>query len=526
MELSEVRLRKSIPNAHSEELASVVARNFLAARNFPENIPKIMAKYCGSVHLQNQFLEEQPSHVQPMNITTSHPELSIHYFSVGQIIKSILDRYPSIINSIEGEKSLRFEDANERKFLVINNELDTVDESIFNRLRGKLRMEISIDDYSFCGNKGKKFVSGYLACSNLPLQKRVKRDQIHLFLLAKRPKIEDAMNKILEPFVLEMQELERSGISIKNDQGEEIKITPTLSKIICDNLSQNEILGLSMGFGSGSVCRECLGRREHYSKTRSHEILDSTNSELQQSAVNVRRDCILTRLNGVTITNIAPPDIFHDVFDWFVTLSDKEKHLDYSVTYKLHKLLHYAANIRRFGPMYLSSTMRYERCHQNSKRYGRVMGCWKSPAATLSERLALRQTVTSIRKITTDQWVNQSTISVYDAQNLGFELGNQDQGDFVLGKNVLRRLIIPGYRPKMWLKAIKFLIHPETRQIMVKGSIWYEVYSEDETPEKKFNLQRIRTFGETVIMNSERLSHINDFIYKWKDDHYYVNRFF
>ena len=142
------------------------------------------------------------------------------------------------------------------------------------------------------------------------------------------------------------------------------------------------------------------------------------------------------------------------------------------------------------------------------KQYGRVMGCWKSPAATLCEHLALRQTVTSIRKISTDQWVNRSTLSVYEAPNLGFESGNQDQGDFILEKNVLKRLIIPGYRPKMWLKAIKF-------QIMVEGSIWYEVYSEDETPEKKFNLQRIKTFGKTVIMNSERLSHINDFIYKW-----------
>ncbi|OTF69758.1 hypothetical protein BLA29_002396 [Euroglyphus maynei] len=491
-----------------------------------------MARYCGSCHLQNQFLEMQNTYVQPLKISTSNQELTIQYFSVEGILRSIINQHPSLIDEIEKEKLLKFVPEKERKNFVIRNELDTTDQSIFERLKGKLRVEISLDDFSFAGKKGRKFLAGYLSCTNLPLQERVKREQIYLFLMVKRPidRIFDAMNKILEPFVSEMQQFEKSGIEVEKENGEMIKIQVTLSKLICDNLAQNEILGLSMAFSKSSFCRECMALRENYPSIRSHSILDSRQVNLEKSKIKniIYKSCILTNLKGITISNIAAPDIFHDLFDSFVSLCERRKDLKFNVTFKLHKTLHYAENIRRFGPLYLSSAIRYERCHQSSKKYGRSMGCWKSPAATLSERLALRQTLSSLkRKISKENWIKQTTVSEYDAYtNFGFVDANRDQGEFLLGKNVLRRLLTPGYNPKIWLQGSNFLVNPDTRQVLVKGWIWKGIYEEDGKPKEMFNLQNIKKLDDQVIINSEHLSHINEYLFKWQTKGFFVNRFF
>lgn len=185
---------------------------------------------------------------------------------------------------------------------------------MFDRLKGKLRLEISFDDYSFIRKKGQKFLACYLSCSNLPLKERVQRDQINVFLLVKRPitRIKDSMNMILKPFVREMQQLEKSGMKITKDDGEMVKVQITLSKIICDNLAQNEILGFSMAFAKSSFCRECLAKRENHSTSRLHGILNSDQNSLIKSGVMnmALRCCILTQLEGVTLSNISPPIFF------------------------------------------------------------------------------------------------------------------------------------------------------------------------------------------------------------------------
>lgn len=88
----------------------------------------------------------------------------------------------------------------------------------------------------------------------------------------------------------------------------------------------------------------------------------------------------------------------------------------------------------------------------------------------------------------------------YDAYTFhGFVNGNRNQGDFYLDKNVLRRVLVPGYRPKIWIQGTKFLINHETKQILVKGTIWYEVFDDDNTSKKVFTLQNIEKFDDEVL---------------------------
>ncbi|KAH7637824.1 hypothetical protein DERF_012136 [Dermatophagoides farinae] len=71
-------------------------------------------------------------------VITSDSQLSIQYCSVEGILKSIINQHHSLIDSIEKEKSLNFIPEQNRNCMIIRNELDTTDESMFQRLKGKL----------------------------------------------------------------------------------------------------------------------------------------------------------------------------------------------------------------------------------------------------------------------------------------------------------------------------------------------------------------------------------------------------
>ncbi|XP_075678193.1 uncharacterized protein LOC113794060 [Dermatophagoides pteronyssinus] len=645
-ELMEFRLKKSIPNAHAEGFGKIISRKFIEAERYPEYVREHMAKYSSSCYLQNKFLEIQNNYLKPTQI--SHPSgIDIQYFSVEGILRSIINQHPSLIDSIAREKSLDFQPESQRTNMLIKSDMDTTDERIFRRLQGKLRVEISLDDFSFVGKKGRKFVAGYMSCTNLPLKERTKRDNIYLFLMARRPfiRIEEEMNIMLTPFVNEMKQLEKTGIQFRRS----INIEVTIGKVVCDNLSHNEILGFSMSFGRSSNCRECLIKRERYTEDRCHSILESDGINLENSVKNiVFRDCILTQLKGVTIANIAPPDIFHDLFegclkpitylflkemiscknkgldltssivikrlqnfkfyngdilvvyeknkfkiyatgvqhfecfmrlpeiffnesdlfcqnetsiltlyesaksfcqtvlrtelttsdledleklsksilDRFVEMSQKYPSMKYEVTFKLHKLLHYGQNARRFGPLYLGSTLRYERCHQSSKKYGRLMGNWKAPTITLSERMALRQTLESLKhEVSPNLLIKETSISEYDAKSVYKLVQVKNcQGDFKIGKNILRRLRIRGYNTKIWIEASKFLTNVETGQMFVNGFIWTESRDEDGDIIKKLNLVLIKKSKQCRIINCDHLSHVNDYLFQ-SNGRFYVNRF-
>lgn len=214
------------------------------------------------------------------------------------------------------------------------------------------------------------------------------------------------------------------------------------------------------------------------------------------------------------------------LLDRFVELCKKYPSMKYEVTFKMHKLLHYGQNVKRFGPLYLGSTLRYERCHQSSKKYGRVMGNWKSPTITLSERMALRQTLASLKpEVPPNLLIKETSISEYDAKSVYHlvEVKNE-QGEFRIGKNVLRRLRFRGYNSKIWIQAIKFLTNEETGQMFAKGFIWTERRDEDGQPLIKFHLTLVKKSKQSIIFNCDHLSHINDYLFK-KNDRFYVNRF-
>uniref|UniRef100_A0A6P6XZX9 Uncharacterized protein LOC113793090 n=1 Tax=Dermatophagoides pteronyssinus TaxID=6956 RepID=A0A6P6XZX9_DERPT len=540
-EIIRTKVNKSIADKHAVAYGTIVAKYFIMARKKKLIVQNIMEKYCSSSYLQKQFLFQQKNHIKPITIII--PNLKIQYFSITKIIKNVIAQHPFLIAEILKEKDRMFIPEPQRNHFLIKNELDTTDYKLFQRLKAKLRIEIALDDFSFMGITGRKFLAGYMTISNLPFIERTQRGQIFMFLLAKRPvePTTDVMNKILNPFVDEMKKLEINGL---NFDGYNEKIYVTLSSVICDNLAQHEVLGLPLSFGKSSQCRDCFQKFENYANIRSHSIINSSGSDIDlfchKYDFREPKPCVLTRLDGITRYNIMPPDYFHDLFgkrgeafmrlacvffdefNTFLTGREKQLYRDtiefirltgqlefdrldldrmkslsrsiidsyvsivkdnsskLSVTYKLHKLLHYADNILKFGPLFLSNSMRFERCHQTSKKYGRVMNCWVSPAKTLSNRMSMRQTlVLSQQIIDKKKWIKKTFITEQESINLNLEVAN-DQGDFLLGKNVIRRLKAPGFKPKVWIEGKEFLIQPDSKQLFLRGNIWLEERNQDK----------------------------------------------
>ena len=107
------------------------------------------------------------------------------------------------------------------------------------------------------------------------------------------------MENIFNPFKQEMEKFESDGIVLIDGT----KTHVTLSKVVCDNLAQYEILGLPLSFGKSSTCRECLEKYENYPTTRCHSIINSSGTNIEKFGhhYNYRepKSWLVTKLNGI-----------------------------------------------------------------------------------------------------------------------------------------------------------------------------------------------------------------------------------
>lgn len=242
------------------------------------------------------------------------------------------------------------------------------------------------------------------------------------------------------------------------------------------------------------------------------------------AAVSFTRLAMKKRFNRSDLDSLDT--LSEQILDLFTQIC-KDKSLKLPVTYKIHKLLHYANNVRKFGPLYLGSTLRYERCHQISKKYGRIMGSWKSPAVTLSERMALRQALSlsdsgpSISG-TKEEWTRQVEISEEEAITMGLIKAPSDKCPFTLEVNVVRPLTAD-CDVKQWLEAKKFLINPETDQIFAQGLVW-KIDLNDQRPAAISTLKRVIPSRETIY-NIEWIFEDNDFLFKPNAAETFINEF-
>ncbi|KAJ6223574.1 hypothetical protein RDWZM_002119 [Blomia tropicalis] len=98
----------------------------------------------------------------------------------------------------------------------------------------------------------------------MPIENRLKRDDIFVIAIAKRSNMKNlnvTVNDILRPIVDELHELEfvetQIMMFLKNKSSKTVSIRAVLASLVGDNLGIYELLGYVQTFGLGFTCRFC-----------------------------------------------------------------------------------------------------------------------------------------------------------------------------------------------------------------------------------------------------------------------------
>lgn len=192
-----------------------------------------------------------------------------------------------------------------------------------------LALQLYFDEFEVCNPLGSKrgkhkLLAGYLTILNRMPQSRSKLDDKYLILLAKTNLVTKfGFQKILEPLLNDVQQLETNGININGTV-----MKGSLLFVSGDNLSSHQLGGFRECFTSGLMCRYCMANRNEIndkcheeefvirtkqSHTRHVELLkqDPTLS----SVYGVNGESCLSSLDSFDVTQGLPPDVMHDLYE-------------------------------------------------------------------------------------------------------------------------------------------------------------------------------------------------------------------
>lgn len=195
------------------------------------------------------------------------------------------------------------------------------DAAIGSRLRGKLQLEVYIDDTQYAPgfmNKTQKYTCIYISFADLPYHHRTKQDSIDVYMLLNKKKfdklkLKDDFYAIFSLLRSEIEEInQQDGLQVFTSSGHCFQLHVTISSILGDNLAIYPLLGYSACFNNYSfVCRFCSAKGN--SRSDSDDIqelfirrrLISNSNETDHFSTNF----VFDGLDGINRWNVSPPDI-------------------------------------------------------------------------------------------------------------------------------------------------------------------------------------------------------------------------
>jgi hypothetical protein len=198
---------------------------------------------------------------------------------------------------------------------------------------GPRKIEILLyqDAFELCiciGSARKKFklLGVYMAFGNIPKNIRFKSENILLVSLCRNKFVSEfGMEKILQPFIVDVQSLETNGIKIGNQV-----FFGTVVGVAGDNLGQHQLCGMTENFSTTShICRYCYITIDDLKKNKPNvqelrtiksyeqdlKLLETQNGN--QIHVNgIKHECLLNNLSHFHCFQPGmPPCIAHDLFE-------------------------------------------------------------------------------------------------------------------------------------------------------------------------------------------------------------------
>lgn len=202
----------------------------------------------------------------------------------------------------------------------------------FNSGNEKLQIILYQDAFNVCNPLGqyrntKKMVGVYFAVGNIPSYDRSNINNIQLVLLCNEKDVKYfSFNKILQPLIHDVLELENKGVSICFNN-ETSLVKGSLFAVTGDNLGSHQIACLPENFSSAEyICRFCYIRnvefQENYKKRHQFRTQVSHISDLESiqrydcSSHGLKSDSVLNSLNHFHTQGPGlPPCIAHDLFE-------------------------------------------------------------------------------------------------------------------------------------------------------------------------------------------------------------------
>lgn len=285
---------------------------------------KAYKKVASSEYLQNVYFEKTNSHyVQPqsldkLQINDESYELKYCATPLLPMINRLLSNQSLVDHLWEEQNQPR---ASRQVQLSLENPLDA---SFAQRIRGKLKLEVYVDDTQYSPsymNKTQKFTCIYLSLADIPFHLRTKRDEIDIYLLVNKVNLDklrlnDTNFALFSRLRSEIESInERGGIQLKTSNGTQFTATVTISSIVGDNLAIYPLLGFSGCFNTSSFrCRFCLASGRSHDGNDSiqelfrHRPLATSDSDAEQHFTRLS-NFIFDGFEGINRWNIAPPDI-------------------------------------------------------------------------------------------------------------------------------------------------------------------------------------------------------------------------
>lgn len=296
-----------------------------------EDVSPLVANYpiykqvANSDYLQETYLKKtNTSYIEPISLTTitdvDGQTYPLKYSAVP--LKSIL------LNTLQNQSLVDYLWNEQRNLnnrhpsMIINSQMDSTSA---NRIAGKLKIELYEDDTQYSPgffNKSQKYSCVYISLSDIPFHCRTKADDIEIYMLINKKKLNSLNLKnvyyaVYNRLKSEMEDINnQGGLLLINSTGQSFTVQVTISTILGDNLAIYPLLGFRASFNNDSFyCRNC-GTRGH-SSTENESIqtpsirrrLITNNQTTNISELGVRKPFVFDGFQNIHRWNISPPDM-------------------------------------------------------------------------------------------------------------------------------------------------------------------------------------------------------------------------
>lgn len=278
------------------------------------------SKIVASDHLQQEYFKKTNSYfIEPISLDSitdidgqSH-DFKFTVVPLTSILRNALANKSLIDHLWKAQSQTR-----RHQNLIISSPHDA---KIGSRLRGKLQLEVYIDDTQYAPgfmNKTQKFTCVYLSFADLPYHHRTKQDSIDVYMLLNKKKFDklrlrDDFYAIFNRLKNEIEEINQlGGLQVCTSNGHVFQLKVTISSILGDNLAIYPLLGYSACFNNNSfICRFCAAKGNSRSDGDDIQELFIRRRLINNSneTDHFSTSFVFDGLVGINRWNVSPPDI-------------------------------------------------------------------------------------------------------------------------------------------------------------------------------------------------------------------------